>query len=388
MNNLEHSKTPLPGHYSKAAPCIVFMQRKELLSHSHSSKKTYHISLDISNTDLQFYPGDSIGILPQNDPILIWRFFSLLTSQPTDMMKDPRSQEEMSAEHYLLSKVNLSRVNTPLLRHLFEKTKDPILASLLEPENKSKLTEFLHGKDLIDILKLFQKELSSLEEIAPFFTPLLPRFYSISSSLKAQRQKVDLLVALSSYLHGEELRYGVASHFLCNLAVEKQTKIPLYIQPSIHFRLPEDTSQNLIMIGPGTGVAPYRAFLQERMQENASGKHWLFFGERTKEHDFTYKNYLTSLEAQGKLKLDLAFSRDQEEKIYVQHKLLAKAPEVWKWMTEGACLYVCGDAHKMAKDVEAALLYIMHTQGGLSEIESKAHLKALRASKKYMTDLY
>lgn len=388
MNNLEHPKTPLPGHYSKSAPCIVSIQKKELLSSPDSLKKTYHISLDISNTDLQFLPGDSIGILPQNDPILIQRFFTLISSHPADPVIDPRSQETLKGQEYLLSKVNLSRVNTSLLRHLLEKTQDPFLASILEPENKAQLTEFLQGKDLIDILQLFQKNPCSLAEIAPFFTPLLPRFYSISSSLKAQRNEVDLLVTLLSYSHGGEVRYGVASHFLCNLAVEKQTAIPLYIQPSIHFRLPENTSQNLIMIGPGTGIAPYRAFLQERIEQKAEGKHWLFFGERNEKNDFYYKNYLTSLEAQGKLKLDLAFSRDQENKVYVQHKLLEKASEIWQWISEGACFYVCGDAHRMAKDVESALLHIMQTEGNLSELESKAYLKTLRTSKQYMTDVY
>jgi sulfite reductase (NADPH) flavoprotein alpha-component len=392
MNNSNTTKTSIPGHYNKASPCIVSLERKSLLSHPNSSKKTYHISLDISGTDLQFEPGDSVGILPQNDPILIERLLSLLSSGPEESMVDPRSLETIKANFYLSSKVNLARVNSSLLKHLLEKSVDPkkkeTLTHLLDPANKSTLIEFLHGKDVLDVLHLFQETPSSIHELAPFFAPLLPRFYSISSSLKENPNKLDLLVALLSYSHGNELRYGVASHFLCHLAQEKTTSIPLYVQPALHFKLPQDLSEDLIMIGPGTGVAPYRAFLQERLALGATGRHWLFFGERERKYDFLYEDYWTSLEAQGKLKLDLAFSRDQEEKVYVQHKLLTHSKDIWDWLSKGASLYVCGDASKMAKDVEIALLSIFQKEGNLSEAEAKAHLKSLRHDKKYMTDVY
>lgn len=392
MSNSTNTKKTLPGHYSKASPCPVLLKEKKLLTHPSSSKKTYHIALNIKGTDVEFHPGDSIGVLPQNDPSLIRKFFSLLSTTPDELIADPRSQEEMSAEYYLSHKVNLSRVNSSLIRHFFQASKNEELKEklsfLLEPENKIALAEFIQGKDLLDIIALLQDAPSSLQELAQFFTPILPRFYSISSSLKTHPDEIHLLVALLSYSHGGETRFGVASHFLCHLALEENTTIPIYVQPAAHFKLPEDPSQNLIMIGPGTGVAPYRAFLQERMHQNASGKNWLFFGERNRDSDFLYEEYWTDLEKQDKLKLDTAFSRDQEAKEYVQHKLLAQSKEVWNWISTGSYLYVCGDASKMAKDVESALLSIFEKEGSMTDIDAKAYLKELRSSRRYMTDVY
>lgn len=392
MNNSENSKKTLPEHYSKTTPCKVTLQEKRLLSHSLSTKKTYHIALDIRNTNLQFEPGDSIGVLPQNDPLLVQNFFSLLSDTPDALVIDPRSQEEMTCEHYLSHKVNLSRVNTSLLRHLLQENANPstkeLLTHIVDPLNKAELATFLTGKDLLDIIKLFQKKPSPLQDLAPHFTPILPRFYSISSSLKKYPHEVHLLVALLSYPHQNEIRYGVASHFLCHLAKEKETTVPIYVQPAAHFKLPENLSANLIMIGPGTGVAPYRAFLQERLCQKATGKHWLFFGERSSQHDFLYKDYWHELIEQGQLKLEVAFSRDQAEKIYVQHKLLENAEMIWEWLSKGSYLYVCGDASRMAKDVDATLLHIAEKHGNLSEEEARAFMKNMRHTRQYMTDVY
>jgi sulfite reductase (NADPH) flavoprotein alpha-component len=257
----------------------------------------------------------------------------------------------------------------------------------LQPENKTLLQEFLAEKDLIDFFQEFVIDPSQFC-CYEFLAPLLPRFYSISSSLRTHPEHVHLLVALSSYQYKEETRYGVASHFLCNLAIPEQTTIPLYVQPSRHFRLPDDPNADLIMIGPGTGVAPYRAFLQERLHQNAPGKNWLFFGGRNRSNDFFYESFWNLLIEQGKLKVSTAFSRDQEEKEYVQHKLLEQAEQVWAWLESGAYFYVCGDASKMAKDVEAALCQLIQTQGNLSPEQSKLYLKSLKTSKRYLTDVY
>jgi len=388
MSNLENTKKILPQHYSKTDPYSVVLKEKVVLSHPNSSKKTYHISLDIKGSGLIFHPGDSIGVLAQNDPELIKRFLSLLHCPPERPVIDPRSQLEMTSQNYLLNKVNLSRVNTPLIRYIAEKNKNEELLLLLQTENKAALSEFLLGKDLIDIIELLQQEPLGLQDLAQYFTPLLPRFYSISSSLKTHPDELHLLVALLCYPHGDEIRYGVASHFLCHLATADTTPIPIYIQPAAHFKLPDDLAANIIMIGPGTGVAPYRAFLQERISDKATGKHWLFFGERNREYDFLYEDYLMDLVNQGHLRLDTAFSRDQDSKEYVQHKLLNHSEEIWNWISNGSYLYVCGDASRMAKDVEAALLSIIEKHGNLSEHDARAYLKQLRHSRRYMTDVY
>jgi sulfite reductase (NADPH) flavoprotein alpha-component len=195
-------------------------------------------------------------------------------------------------------------------------------------------------------------------------------------------------VTISSYTHRHELRYGVASHFLCHLAEVDKTTIPCYVQPAAHFSLPADDQAHLIMIGPGTGVAPFRGFLQERIARNAAGKHWLFFGERHRDFDFYYEEFWNDLVRQEKLALDLAFSRDQNDKVYVQHKLYEKGAEIWSWLNQGAIFYVCGEADPMGKDVEAALHRICEDFGRLSAEESKAFVKQLRAQKRYLADIY
>ncbi len=374
--------------YSKASPCLAKMHSRTLLNPSNKTKQTYHISLNIQETGIFFHPGDSLGILPQNDPGLIEELLAFIDSSPNRVIVDPRSQSSLPLIEYFTSKVNLGRVSTSLLTSLLVSSqKKDVLANLLQPENKLALTTFLEGKDLLDVFEELGVSGISPEVLLPHLAPLLPRFYSISSSLKAHQDEVHLLVALSSYEHKKGTRYGVASHFLCNLAKENETHIPLYVQPSKHFKIPEDSSKDLIMIGPGTGVAPYRAFLQERSMEKAEGKHWLFFGERNKHTDFFYQDFWHSHCSQGTLKVSTAFSRDQEEKVYVQHKLLEEAEEVWHWLENGAYFYVCGDASKMAKDVEATLLQIIQKQG-FSEEGAKMYFKNLKVAKRYLTDVY
>ena len=372
--------------YSKTAPCAVKLKEKVLLNGIDSLNKTYHISLDLEEKDLPFLPGDSLGILPENDPELVASLLTLVKSGPEDTILDPRSKVEMTAKDYLLTKVNLSRINSSLLRLLASNGHVELLP-LLARDAKEQLQAFLQGKDLIDLFEELGGSPLPLQELAPCFTPLLPRFYSISSSLKAHKNEVHLLVALSSYSHKKGTRYGVASRYLCNLARDTST-ISLYVQPSSHFRIPEDSSKDLIMIGPGTGVAPYRAFLQERVLEEPAGKNWIFFGGRHRETDFFYEEFLSSLEKEDKLKISTAFSRDQEEKVYVQHKLLEESKEVWRWLERGSFFYVCGDATKMAKDVEATLLFIIEKEGSLSKEEAKVYFKKLKSDKRYLTDVY
>jgi sulfite reductase (NADPH) flavoprotein alpha-component len=375
--------------YTKTSPCLVTISEKVLLNKTDSIKQTYHIGLNIADTSLHFMPGDSVGILPQNDPHLTQKLLSLLHIDPEASLLDPRAKTPTTVFDFFLHKVNFSQLNSSLLRSILpslERAKDrDFLSHLLKPENRSLLLEFLTGKDAIDLLEeLPITSFSSFEHLAP----LLPRFYSISSSIKTHAKEVHLLVALSSYQHQKGIRYGVSSHFLCNLAVPQSTKIALYVQASRHFRLPENLDADIIMVGPGTGVAPYRAFLQERIHLGAKGRNWLFFGGRNQANDFFYQDFFLSLTKQGLLKLSTAFSRDQLEKEYVQHKLLENGAEVWKWLQDGAYFYVCGDASKMAKDVETALLFIIQRWGNLSEEGAKAFYKDLKSTKRYLTDVY
>ncbi len=198
-----------------------------------------------------------------------------------------------------------------------------------------------------------------------------------------------MTIAHVSYLSSKgKLRYGVGTHFLCDRAEIETTEVPLYLQPSHGFKLPSDPNASIILVGPGTGIAPYRAFLQERLYKKTQGRNWLFFGERHRKHDFYYADFWLSLEKQGRLRLDLAFSRDGARKIYVQHRMWENRKDLWEWIEEGAFFYVCGDAKEMAKDVEAMLQKIAADQGGLSEEDARRKIKELRAQKRYLADVY
>ncbi|MES2199283.1 MAG: sulfite reductase [Chlamydiota bacterium] len=378
--------------YNKATPCIAKIKEKIVLTGPDSLKETYHICLDIGNTQLEFRPGDSLAIFPKNDPGFVTQVLSFLGCDPEKKLIDPRSALEMSAFSFFSSKINLSKITSSLLRHLVELPINPqkktYFSYLLQPENKPFLTDFIAQNDLMEVLSHIEEPLPSIDPLLEHLAPLLPRFYSISSSLKTHSDEVHLLVALASYSYKEETRYGVASHFLCNLATPGETEVSLYVQPSKHFKLPDDPKTNIIMIGPGTGVAPYRAFLQERIAEEATGKNWLFYGGRYQASDFLYGNLWTTWQQEGKLRLSTAFSRDQEQKEYVQHALLANSKEIFQWVEEGAYFYVCGDAQNMAKDVEAALIALIKQEGSFSDEETKAYFKALRSSKRYLTDVY
>ena len=218
--------------------------------------------------------------------------------------------------------------------------------------------------------------------------PLLPRFYSIANSPLVFPNEIHLTLAYVHYTSNGQIRRGVGSSFLADLSTIEETPIPIYLQPSQHFRLPDDPATPIILVGPGTGIAPYRAFLQERIATQAPGKNWLFFGERNRASDFYYEPFWLELEKLGKIKLDLAFSRDGTQKVYVQHKMYERKKEIWDWLQTGAIFYVCGDASKMAKDVDAMLQTIIEEEGKLHVEDARLYIKKLRSDKKYLTDVY
>jgi len=373
-------------------PVPVHIRRRFLLTQGNSTKITFHVSLNITDSGLCFKVGDSVGVFAQNDPLLVSHLIAAMKATGKEIILDPRSNQEMTLERFLSTKANLSRITSSFLKLFYEyeplHDKKNHLRHLLQQDNKPLLSQYLGTHDPLDLFKEYHDTKIPLQELCAQFGPLLPRFYSIASSPLAYPDRVDLTVALFTFTHSGGLRFGVASHFLCQMAQEKTTAIPVYIQPSHGFTLPQDDATPIIMIGPGTGIAPFRAFLQERMARNASGKNWLFFGERNQSTDFFYKQEWEALSQANKLQMELAFSRDQPEKIYVQHRMLQHAKELWRWLQEGAYFYVCGDAHKMAKDVEAALIHIAAQEGGLTDEAAKAYIKTLRSEKRYLADVY
>lgn len=368
---------------------LSVLKERTPLTKAGSSKCTYHVCLDLEGSNLSFAAGDSIALYPQNDPTFVQRMLDALQASGEEEILEVRSQTRMSLRHLLLHKADLFRLSLPFFRLLCEHSSSRVSsARLLAPENRASLLSHLATCDPLTLLEEHGRASVPLQLLCEQFRPLLPRFYSVASSLRASPGMVDLVVALFTQTDAGRVRYGVASHFLCHLAEIDATRIPMYVQPAHNFSLPADPTTALIMIGPGAGVAPFRAFLQERLHTGATGKHWLFFGERNRAHDYFYEAFWEELVARDKLRLSLAFSRDQPQRRYVQHCMLEQAKELWAWLQEGACIYVCGDAKQMAKDVERTWQQIAQEQGGMDEAQARAYLRLLRTQKRYKMDVY
>ena len=365
--------------YNKDNPFPSKITERSLLNKEGSTKKTYHITLDLSGSNISYKVGDAVGIFPENPPDIVDKLLSAMGKTGTEQVTDPRSGAIMSFEYFLKTKVNCLRLTTPLLKLLGNST-------LLEEENKQERSQFIANHDLIDLFQMHPIK-HSLQELISYFTPLLPRFYSIASSPSCAPHTMDLLVATFTHTRGSKVYPGIGSQFLCQTSQLQTTPIPLYLHPTPHFTLPSP-DKPILMIGPGTGVAPYRGFLQERELTKASGNNWLIFGECHSQTDYYYQSFFEDLQSKGKLRLDLAFSRDQEEKVYVQHKLLEHASDVWNLLQSGGYVYICGDARHMAKDVTIALHTIGETQGNLSTLEAKDYFKQMRRDKRLLLDVY
>ncbi len=373
------------GNIDRNHPVSVTIKQRYPLTRESSSKQTWHVTLDLKGVDLDYHPGDSIGIHAQNDPLLVEHLIEAMQATPSDTITHKRSGKKMSLATFLTHHANLSRITSSFLKLIHEIEDCSKIGNLLDPDNKPKLRTFLKEQDPLHLLQGFSKSKLPLQDLCDQFGPLLPRFYSIASSKRVHKDALDLTVSLFTWMQGDEKRYGVASHFLCHLAKLGETPIPLFVQPARHFRLPEDHHTDIIMIGPGTGVAPFRAFMQERMHHSSKANHWLFFGERNSQSDYFYES---DWKKHDRLHVHTAFSRDQEEKVYVQHKIKENAKELYKWLENGAHLYICGDAKMMAKDVEQTLHQLISEEGKKTEVEAKEFLKALRKQGRYLLDVY
>lgn len=376
--------------HSRENSALISISERILLTKPESTKKTFHLSLDIRNTTLQFKSGDALAIHPQNDPLIANKIVQFLQQDPNQEVYHTRTGRALPLYELLVKEANIARLTSNMLKLFLEYTQNVKQRQQLENllQSKELLLHYLTQNDLIDFLKVYNAKNIPIEKFCQQLSPLLPRFYSIASSQLINSHHLDLTVVLVQFTKNDRLQYGVGSHFLCNLAKLEETTFAAYIQPSTDFTIPEDPVAPIIMVGPGTGVAPFRGFIQERLVKEHTGKNWLFFGERNREHDFFYQDFWENLVATEKLRLDLAFSRDQEDKIYVQHKLLAQAQEVWHWLEKGAYFYLCGNAKQMAKDVENTVEQIISSQGGLSEEDACNYLKNLRKQKRYVKEVY
>lgn len=360
--------------YTKEHPFFATLKERTSLCKPGSSKETLHISLDLKGGALPYKVGDSVAIFPENDPELVQKTLESLNLTGEEEIVDKRTALPIVFKDYLLKRGSITGFSRKLLNEVLTRAGE-------ETEDPKKIIE---ERELWDLLAHYPKAKFSPQEIADLLMPLLPRFYSIASSPKAFPNEIHLTIAYLKYSTLELERRGVCTHFLTSLAT-MGSEIPLYIHPSHAFTLPEDVHKDIIMIGPGTGVAPFRAFLQEREILNSHGKNWLFFGERTRAHEFFYEKDWLDWENKGLLKLELAFSRDQSEKVYVQDLLRQNGAEVARWIIEGAILYVCGDAKHMAKDVDVALHEILKDH---TTLDPNATLKMMKKEGRYLRDVY
>lgn len=380
------------SHYNKANPFLACIKERVNLCGEGSQKRTFHIVLDLKGSGIVYQAGDSIAVQPKNDPVIVEKMLRLLHATGEEVISDKHTKEPVQLKDYLTRKVNLAEVPRKLIAELAKRQTDPIKKERLEflfgETQKESLKEYQAAHEVWDALAENEEVRFLAVEVCHLLQPLLPRFYSIASSMSKVGEEVHLLVAELSYETNGYLRNGICTHYLCRRAPLDAPVIPVYIQPSHGFILPDQGEASIIMIGPGTGVAPFRAFMQERQAKQGNGFNWLFFGERHRALEFFYEEEWEELCAAGQLRLDVAFSRDQEHKMYVQHKMLECGKELFDQLENNAYLYVCGDAHRMAKDVDAALHLIAKVHGDMDDAGAKEYVKKLRAEKRYLRDIY
>jgi sulfite reductase (NADPH) flavoprotein alpha-component len=369
----------------KPNPLPARLLKNVLLNKPGSAKEVRHYEINLEDSGLSYEVGDALGIAPSNCPALVND--CLAASRFTGEEAVKCGDATLSLREALTRRFDLRKPTRELLAASAKQAPGCEFAPLLAPERAADLKQWLLGREIIDVL-LLTRPCFTPDELLLLLRPLAPRLYSISSSPKAHPGEVHLTVSTVRYESCGRARKGVASTFLADRARD-QDCLNVFVQPSPGFKPPADSQAPVIMVGPGTGIAPFRAFLEERQATGAKGKNWLFFGEQKRATDFLYEQEITAWRKSGLLLgLDLAFSRDQTEKIYVQDRLLQNAAEVWRWLEEGAHFYVCGEASRMARDVDAALHRIIETAGGKTEEDAKNCVARLKAEKRYQRDVY
>jgi sulfite reductase (NADPH) flavoprotein alpha-component len=335
---------------------------------------------------MDYVVGDALGVFPVNQEDQVDEILDSLPFNTNEQVPIPGGGEGLLRDA-LMTSYDIRALTPKLLQEWQKRSGSPYLRSVVESGDRKVMNEFCWGRELIDLVTEYPADFSDGEDFVTVLKKLQPRLYSIASSPNAHPGEVHLTIAIVRYhSHGRD-RGGVCSTFLADRAEGLQPGV--FVHHNKAFRLVDDDNAPVIMVGPGTGVAPFRAFLEERRVRGAAGKNWLFFGNPHRETDFLYEEEFVSMQKDGILThLDLAFSRDQEEKVYVQHQMEVRGVELWQWLEAGASFYVCGDASRMAKDVDACLHRIVEKHGGKTEDEAKNYVKALKKEKRYQRDVY
>jgi sulfite reductase (NADPH) flavoprotein alpha-component len=376
----------MAGPYTRTNPFPAKVVVNRSLCGEDSEKDTRHFEIDLSGWGLNYEVGDSMTVWPTNDPTLVDEIITKIGAKGDETVKGPAGEKPL--REVLYRDCRITQTTPKFLKAISEKAVNgaPLLTELLKPERKPDLDTYLWGMEVVDFLIEHPSVKWTPQELVDTLAKLLPRMYSISSSLKAHPDQVHFTIDVVHYESRGRMRKGVCSTFLA----ERADKVPVPVFPNTSkFRLPEDTNMPIMMVGPGTGIAPFRAFLQERKATGAKGKNWLFFGSQHQHCNYFYREELEQYQRDGFLKCDCAWSRDSSEKSYVQHKMLNNADEIWKWIDgEGAQFFVCGDARRMAKDVDAALRKVIQEKGGKTEEQTNEYVEKLKADKRYKRDVY
>ncbi|OWK46358.1 sulfite reductase subunit alpha [Fimbriiglobus ruber] len=375
------------GTFDRKNPFHAPLLECRSLNRPGSEKDVRFVAFSLRGSGLSYEVGDALGLMPENDPALVEAVLKAMGARGDELVSVPGGVRvhayDALAKYYVITKVS-DALASLLAAAATDASESGTLKTLVEDDVEGIPAAW----DVLDLLEQFPSARAPIAEMIAALSPLQPRLYSISSSLKAHPEEVHLTVGVVRYTQGGRPRKGVASNFLTETLQTRQ-KAGVFVHTSPGFRLPASGDVPVIMVGPGTGIAPFRAFLEDRAAAGVKGKNWLFFGDQRQDCDFLYQDEMAAYLKNGVLtRLDTAFSRDQKEKVYVQHRMAQNAREIWGWLQEGAHFYVCGDARRMALDVDHALHALVAEQGKMSDEAAKEYVKSLSKAKRYQRDVY
>lgn len=376
---------PSASTWSKANPFPSELLERIVLNGTGSEKETLHLEFSLEGSGLQYLPGDSLGIKPVNCPEVVDSLISTTGFAGNEEVKRADGTSG-SLRNILIEELDSTVLSRKIVKEYAALTNNEKLEELLA--DPKALHAYTEGREIVDLFANYPSDKVSPQQLTELLRLLPPRLYSIASSQAEHEEEVHLTVATVRYESNGRQRKGVCSTYLAD-RISVGDSIPVYIHPNTRFRLPEDSETPIIMVGPGTGIAPFRAFIEERAATGATGKNWLFFGDQRFSYDFLYQlEWLDHLKDGVLTRMDTAFSRDTPEKVYVQQRLRENSREIYAWLEEGAHFYVCGDMHRMAKDVDLALQEIVANEGGLSAEEAKSYVNKLTKDRRYKRDVY
>ncbi|PIE43707.1 MAG: sulfite reductase subunit alpha [Gammaproteobacteria bacterium] len=370
--------------YNRQNPLLADLLTKKVVTGADSSKEIYHFELSLGDSGERYEAGDAVYIVPINRDDIVAEVLDALSATGDETVNG----NEKNLRGLLVEDLEIRTPSKEFLTALSERANNDELTALVNGDNAEALADFLWGKDVVDLLTAYPDAKFNGDEFVALCKPLASRAYSISSSIDKHENEVHLTIGSVRYQSHGRTHNGVCSTFLADVA-QVGDKVKCYFAPNKNFAVPADNTLPMIMVGPGTGIAPFRAFLEEREVTGATGDNWLFFGDRNASSDFIYEDEIRAWQESGLLtRLDLAFSRDQAEKIYVQDRMLEKGAEFYAWLEKGAYFYICGDAYRMAKDVDAALHQLIEQHGNKSADEAIEYVNALKKQKRYVRDVY